>query len=56
MIQTVYNPHKGRLEVINNDVTDENTIWFDDHEKVVEGIKYFRSVKAVSSRQRKTPG
>jgi hypothetical protein len=25
MEQTVYNPHKGRLETINIDFTDENT-------------------------------
>jgi hypothetical protein len=36
MEQTVYNPQKGRLETINIDVTDENTTWFDDHEKMEE--------------------
>jgi len=39
MKQIVYNPLKGRLETMNNDYTDENTTWFDDHEKVVERIK-----------------
>ena len=39
MEQTVYTPQKGRLETINIDFTDENTTWFDDHEKVVERIK-----------------
>ncbi len=34
MEQTVYNPHKGRLETINIDFTDENTTWFDDHEAI----------------------
>jgi hypothetical protein len=34
MEQTVYNPQKCRLETINIDVTDENTTWFDDHEKM----------------------
>jgi len=32
MEQTVYNPHKGRLETINIDFTDENTTWFDECE------------------------
>ena len=36
MEQTVYNPQKGRLETINIDFTDENTTWFDDHEKIEE--------------------
>jgi hypothetical protein len=36
MQQTVYNPQKGRLETINIDFTDENTTWFEDHEKVEE--------------------
>ncbi len=36
MEKTVYNPQKGRLETINNDFTDENTTWFDDHEKIEE--------------------
>ncbi len=36
MQQTVYNPHKGRLETINIDFTDKNTTWFDDHEKIEE--------------------
>lgn len=36
MEQTVYNPQKGRLETINIDFTDENTTWFDDHEKFEE--------------------
>ena len=39
MKQIVYNPQKGRLETMNNDFTDETTTMFDDHEKVVEGIK-----------------
>jgi hypothetical protein len=30
MEQTVYNPHKGRLETITIDFTDENTTWFDE--------------------------
>ena len=34
--QTVYNPHKGRLEAINIDFTDENTTWFDSYENVEE--------------------
>ncbi|UCE51324.1 MAG: hypothetical protein JSV31_18930 [Desulfobacterales bacterium] len=34
MEQTVYNPQKGRLETINIEFTDENTTWFDDHEKM----------------------
>lgn len=36
MEKTVYNPQKGRLETINIDFTDENTTWFDDHEKIEE--------------------
>jgi len=36
MEQTVYNPQKGRLETINIDFTDENTTWFDDHNKPEE--------------------
>ena len=36
MQQTVYNPQKGRLETINIDFTDENTTWFDNHEKIEE--------------------
>ena len=36
MEQTVYNPQKGRLETIDIDFTDENTTWFDDHEKIEE--------------------
>jgi hypothetical protein len=32
MEKTVYNPHKGRLETINIDFTDENTTWFDECE------------------------
>ncbi len=36
MEQTVYNPQKGRLETINIDFTDENTTWFDDHDKIEE--------------------
>ncbi len=36
MEQTVYNPQKDRLETINIDFTDENTTWFDDHEKIEE--------------------
>jgi hypothetical protein len=36
MEQTVYNPQKGRLETIKIDFTDENTTWFDDHEKTEE--------------------
>jgi hypothetical protein len=36
MEQTVYNPQKGRLETINIEFTDENTTWFDDHEKIEE--------------------
>ena len=36
MQQTVYNPQKGRLETINIEYTDENTTWFDDHEKIEE--------------------
>ena len=36
MEKTVYNPQKGRLEKINIDFTDENTTWFDDHEKIEE--------------------
>lgn len=36
MEKTVYNPHKGRLETIDIDVTDENTTWFDDHEYIEE--------------------
>ena len=36
MEQTVYNPQKGRLETINIECTDENTTWFDDHEKIEE--------------------
>jgi len=34
MEQTFYNPQKVRLETINIDFTDENTTWFDDHEKI----------------------
>ena len=29
MQQTVYNPQKGRLEIINVNFTDQNTTWFD---------------------------
>ena len=36
MQQTVYNPQKGRLETINIEFTDENTTWFEDHEKIEE--------------------
>jgi hypothetical protein len=36
MQQTVYNPQKGRLETINVEFTDENTTWFEDHEKIEE--------------------
>ena len=36
MEKTVYNPQKGRLETINIEFTDENTTWFDDHEKIEE--------------------
>ena len=36
MKKTVYNPHKGRLETIDIDFTDENTTWFDDHECIEE--------------------
>ena len=36
MEQTVYNPHKGRLETINIDFTNENTTWFDSHENIEE--------------------
>ena len=36
MEKTVYNPHKGRLETINIDFTDENTTWFDSHENIEE--------------------
>jgi hypothetical protein len=36
MEKTVYNPHKGRLETIDIDFTDENTTWFDDHEDIEE--------------------
>lgn len=25
---TVYNPQKGRLETLNVEITEENTIWF----------------------------
>ena len=32
MEQIVYNPHKGRLETINIEFTDENTTWFDECE------------------------
>ena len=32
MEQTVYNPQKGRLEIIIIDFTDENTTWFDECE------------------------
>ena len=32
MEKTVYNPHKGRLETINIQFTDENTTWFDECE------------------------
>jgi hypothetical protein len=30
MEETVYNPHKGRLETIDIAYTDENTTWFDN--------------------------
>ena len=33
MDQTVYNPHKGRLETIDLTFTDKNTTWFGDAEK-----------------------
>ena len=36
MEKTVYNPHKGRLETIDIDFTDENTTWFDGHEYIEE--------------------
>jgi hypothetical protein len=36
MEQTVYNPQKGRLETINIVLTEENTTWFDDHDKIEE--------------------
>ena len=36
MEKTVYNPHKGRLETINIDFTDENTTWFDSYENIEE--------------------
>ena len=36
MQQTAYNPQKGRLETINIEFADENTTWFDDHEKIEE--------------------
>jgi len=36
MGQTVYNPHKGRLETITIYFTDENTTWFDGHENIEE--------------------
>ncbi len=36
MEQTVFNPQKGRLKSINIDFTDENTTWFDDHNKLEE--------------------
>jgi hypothetical protein len=36
MEKTVYNPQKSRLETINIEFTDENTTWFDDHEKIEE--------------------
>ena len=36
MQQNVYNPQKGRLEIIDIDFTDENTTWFDDHENIEE--------------------
>ncbi len=29
---TVYNPHKGRLETIAGEFTDNNTTWFDSCE------------------------
>jgi len=30
MKQTVYNPQKGRLEIIDITFTDKNTTWFDE--------------------------
>ncbi len=36
MEKTVYNQHKGMLETINIDFTDENTTWFDSYENVEE--------------------
>ena len=30
MKQTVYNPQKGRLEIIDIAFTDKNTTWFDE--------------------------
>ena len=30
MQQTIYNPQKGRLEIINITFTDKNTTWFDE--------------------------
>ncbi len=33
MEELIYNPHKGRLEIINVEYDDENTTWFDDCSK-----------------------
>ena len=33
MKQTVYNPHKGRLETIDITFTDKNTTWFYEDER-----------------------